>query len=211
MLLNCGVGEDSWESHWTARRSNQSILKEINPEYSLEGLMLELKLQSFGNLMQRAWYWERLRAGEGGDRGWDDWMASPTQRKWVWTNSRRLWRTGKPGMLQSMGSQRVRHNWATEQQLDPQHPNTKLDLFKCFLTQDLARLGREVGLGLQVAGGTKDVKAGNLTGYLTLSQQRRPYEVSDLNWIFKNRISQPLPTPSREKYGLGLIRDDTLE
>jgi len=70
---------------WTARRSNQSILKEINPEYLLEGLMLELKLQYFVHLMRRAdslektLSWERLRAGgEGGDRGWDAWMASPT-------------------------------------------------------------------------------------------------------------------------------------
>ena len=56
---------------WTARRSNQSILKEINTEYSLEGLML--------------WCWERLRAGrEGDDRGWDGWLASPTQWTWVW-------------------------------------------------------------------------------------------------------------------------------
>ena len=54
MLLNCDVGEDSWGVPWIARRSNQSILKEVNPEYSLEGLMLKLKLQYFGNLMQRA-------------------------------------------------------------------------------------------------------------------------------------------------------------
>ena len=53
MLLNCGVGEDSWESPWTARRSNQSILTEISPEYSLEGLILKLKLQYFGHLLQR--------------------------------------------------------------------------------------------------------------------------------------------------------------
>ena len=53
MLLNSGVGEDSWETPWTARRSNQSILKEISAEYSLEGLMLKLKLQSFGRLMRR--------------------------------------------------------------------------------------------------------------------------------------------------------------
>ena len=69
---------------WTARRSNQSILKEINPKYSLEGLMLKLKLQYFGHLMWRADSlentWERLKAGgEGDDRGWDGWMASPTQ------------------------------------------------------------------------------------------------------------------------------------
>ena len=52
-LLNCGIGEDSLRVPWTARRSNQSILKEISPEYSLEGLMLKLKLQYFGHLMQR--------------------------------------------------------------------------------------------------------------------------------------------------------------
>ena len=52
--------------------------------------------------------------GEGDDRGWDGWVASPTQRTWVWVNSRSWWWTGRPGMLQSMGSQRVRHDWATE-------------------------------------------------------------------------------------------------
>ena len=106
---------------WTARRSNQSILKEISPECSLEGLMLKLKLQYFGHLIWRAdsfektWCWERLRAGrEGDNRGWDGWMASLTQWTWVWVNSRSWWRTGKPGMLWFMGSQRVRHDWATE-------------------------------------------------------------------------------------------------
>ena len=77
MLLNCGIGEDSRDSRgWTARRSNQSILKEINPEYSLEGLMLKLKLQYFGHLIGRAdslektLMLERLKAGgEGDDRG----------------------------------------------------------------------------------------------------------------------------------------------
>ena len=59
MLLNCGVGEDSWRIPWTARRSNQSILKEISPEYSLEGLMLKLKLQYFGRLIWRADSWEK--------------------------------------------------------------------------------------------------------------------------------------------------------
>jgi len=58
---------------------------------------------------KRPWRWERSRAGKGDDRGWDGWMASPTQRTWVWTNSRRRWRTGKPGMLQSMGLQS--HTW----------------------------------------------------------------------------------------------------
>ena len=106
---------------WTARRSNQFILKEISPEYSLEGLTLKPKLQYFGHLMwrtnslKRPWCWESLKAGgERDDRGWNGWMASPTQWTWVWVGSRSWWRTGKPGMLQSMGSQRVRHDWATE-------------------------------------------------------------------------------------------------
>ena len=64
---------------------------------------------------KRPWCWERLRAGgEGDDRGWDGWMASPTWWTGVWVSSGSWWWTGKPGMLQSMGSQRVAHYWATE-------------------------------------------------------------------------------------------------
>ena len=106
---------------WTVRKSNQSILNEISPGYSLEGLMPKLKLHYFGHLMQalthlkRPWCWERLKAGrEGDDRGWDDWMASPTQWTWVWVNSGSWWWTGRPGRLQSLGSQRVGHNWVTK-------------------------------------------------------------------------------------------------
>ena len=82
---------------WTARRSNQSILKEISPEYSLEGLMPKLKLQYFGHLMQigRASCRERVKArGEGDDRIWDSWRASLTQWTRVWENSGGRWRTG---------------------------------------------------------------------------------------------------------------------
>ena len=75
---------------WTLRRSNQSILKEISPEYSLKGLMLKLKLQYFGHLMRKVdsfkspWCWEWLKAvREGDNRAWDGWMASPTQWTWV--------------------------------------------------------------------------------------------------------------------------------
>ena len=107
---------------WTRRRPIQSILKEINPEYSLEGLMLELKLQYFDHLMKRANSMERPRCSERlegrrrrGNRGLDGWMASPTQWTWVCANSGRQWRTAKPGMLQSMGSQTVRDDLATEQ------------------------------------------------------------------------------------------------
>ena len=107
---------------WTARKSNQSILKEISPEYSLEGLMLKLKLQYFGHLMQRTdthwkrpWCWEGLKAGrEGDNRGQNSETASPIWWTWVWASSGSWWWTGKPGMLQSMGSQRVRHNWGTQ-------------------------------------------------------------------------------------------------
>ena len=82
---------------WTARRANQSILKKITPKYSLEGLMLRLKLQYFGLLMQRANSFEKtlmlgkLKAGEGDDREWDGWMASPIQWTWAWVNSRSWW------------------------------------------------------------------------------------------------------------------------
>ena len=62
---------------------------------------------------KRPWCWERLKAGEGDDRGWEGWMASLT---WVWASPGRWWRTGKPGGLQSMGSQRVRHDLGTDQQ-----------------------------------------------------------------------------------------------
>ena len=98
---------------WTARRSNQSILKETSPEYSLEGLILKLKLQSFGHLIRRANLkrprcWERLKAGgEGDDRGWNGCMASLTQWTWVWVNSGSWWWTGRPGVLQSVKLQRV--------------------------------------------------------------------------------------------------------
>ena len=80
---------------WTTRSSNQSVLKEINPEYSLEGL--RLKLQYFGYLMQRgnkrSWRWERLKAGGGDNRGWDGWMTSLTQWTRVWASSRSWWWT----------------------------------------------------------------------------------------------------------------------
>ena len=106
---------------WTERRSNQSIPKEISPEYLLEGLKLKLKLQYFCHLMKKNWLigkdwcWERLKAGgEGDDRGWDGWMASLTQWTWVCAGSRSWLWTVKPSVLQSVGLQRVGRDWVTE-------------------------------------------------------------------------------------------------
>ena len=124
---------------WTARRSNQSILKEISPEYSLEGLMLKLKLQCFGHLRQRTDSLKKTlmlgktEGGEGDDRGWDGWMASPTQWTWVWVSSRSWWWTGNRGVLQPMGSQRVGHDWATELNWVSLHPHQHLMLSLIFI------------------------------------------------------------------------------
>ena len=99
---------------WTARRSNVSILKEISPECSLEGLMLKLKLQYFGHLMRRTDFWKRpwsTVGGEGDDKGWDGWMASLTQWTQVWASSGSWWWTGKPGMLQSTKSWTQLSSW----------------------------------------------------------------------------------------------------
>ena len=107
---------------WTARRSNQSILKVISPGCSLERLMLKLKLQSSGHLMWRADSLEKtLMLGMLADRrrrGWQRmrWLdgITETQWTWVWVNSRSWWWTGRPGVLRFMVSQRVGHDWVTE-------------------------------------------------------------------------------------------------
>ena len=107
---------------WPARRSDQSILKEINPGCSLEGLMLKLKLQYFGHLMQRADSFEKtLMLGKIEGRRRKEWqrmkwlMALQIQWTWVWISSCSWWCTERPGVLRFMGSQRVGHDWATEQ------------------------------------------------------------------------------------------------
>ena len=105
-----------------SEEANQSVLKEINPEYSLKGLMLKLKLKNFGHLMRRAsWLEKTLMLGKIKEkrRRWQRmrWLDGITDSiPWVWANSGRYWRTGKPGLLQSMGLQKFRHNLVTEQQ-----------------------------------------------------------------------------------------------
>ena len=106
---------------WTARRCNQSILKEISLGvywkdwcWSWNSNSLDTWCEELTHL-KRPRCWERLReGGDGDDRGWDGWMVSPTQWTWVWVNSGSWWWTGRPGVLRFMGSQRVRHDWATE-------------------------------------------------------------------------------------------------
>ena len=114
MLLNCSVGEDSWES--LGLQGDPT-----SPGCSLEGLMLSWNSNTLATSCEdlthwkRLWCWEGLGAGgEGDDRGWDGWMASLTQWTGVWVNSGSWWWTGRPGVLQFVGSQRVGHDWATE-------------------------------------------------------------------------------------------------
>ena len=121
MLLSCGVGEDSWESLGlqgdpTSPSERISVLN-IHWKgwwWSWNSNTLATWCKELTHL-QRPWCWVRLKVGrKGNDRGWHGWMASPTRRIWVRVSSRSWWWTGRPGVLQSMGSQRVWHNWMAE-------------------------------------------------------------------------------------------------
>ena len=115
------VLEKTLESPLACKEIQPVHPKGNSPEYSLEGLMLKLKLQYFGYLMwwtntlEKTLMLEKLKAGgEGDNRRWNGWMASLMGLTWVWVGSGSWWWTGKPGVLQSMRSQRVRHDWATK-------------------------------------------------------------------------------------------------
>ena len=119
MLLNCGVGEDFWESLGLQRdpttpSQRRSVLgvhwKDWCSSWNSNTLATWCEDLTY---LKRPWCWERLKAEEGDDRGWDGWMASVIHWTWVWVNSRSWWWTGRPGVLQSMGSQRLRNDWAT--------------------------------------------------------------------------------------------------
>ena len=121
MLLNCGDGEDSWESlGWqgdptspSKRRSVLGVLwKDWCWRWSSNTLATWCEELTH---WKRCWCWERLKTGEKrDDRGWDGWMASPTGWIWAWASSGSWCWTGNPGIVQSMGSQRVGHDWVTE-------------------------------------------------------------------------------------------------
>ena len=128
---------------WTARRSNQSIMKEISPGISLEGLMLKLKLQYFGHLM---WWVDSLEktlmlGGEGDDRGWDGWMASLTRWTWVWVNSGSWWWTGGLACCDSWGHKESdtteRLNW------------TELRLIHLFISTNVKMFTKPLSGGCQ--------------------------------------------------------------
>ena len=120
MLLNCGVGEDTWESLGLqgdpTSPSSRSVLgvhwKDWCWSWNSSTLATSCKELTH---WKRPWCWERLGAGgEGDDRGWDGWMASSIRWAWVWVISGSWWWTGRPGVLRIMGLQRVRHDWVTE-------------------------------------------------------------------------------------------------
>ena len=121
MLLNCGVGEDSWESlelqgDPTSPSWRRSVLGVHWRDWcwSWNSNTLATSCEELTH-WKRPWCWEGLGAGgEGDDRGWDGWMASPTQWAWVWVSSGSWWWTGRPVVLRFTGSQRVGHDWATE-------------------------------------------------------------------------------------------------
>ena len=121
MLLNCGVGEDSWESLGLQGDPTSPFWRRSVPNihwkdwcWSWNSDTLAMWCEELTHL-KRSWWWERLKAGgEGDNRGWDGWMASLTWWTWVWMNSGSWWWTGRPGVLRFMGSQRVGHDWATD-------------------------------------------------------------------------------------------------
>ena len=120
MFLNCGVGENSWESlglqgDLTSPSSRKSVLNIRWKDWcwSWNSNTLATWCEELTHL-KTPWCWERLKVGGDRDRGWDDWMASWTQWTWVWVNSGSWWWTGRAGILQSMGLQRIGHDWTTE-------------------------------------------------------------------------------------------------
>ena len=132
---------------WTARRSNPSILKEINPTIHWKNWCWSRSSNTLATWCKesthwkRSWFWERFKAGEGDNRRWGGWMASLTQWTWVWANSRRWWRTGKAGVLQSLGSQRVRRDWLND--VDGDSKSLALSsVFGCLLVSSKQSWGK---------------------------------------------------------------------
>ena len=126
---------------WTARRSNQSILKETVLNIHRKDWCWSWSSNTLATWCKEVtdlkipWFWERLKAEEeGDDRGWNGWMATPSQWTLAWVNSSSWWWTGRPGMLQSMGSQSIRHDGASELNTSPVCNQTYMEgLHQCFI------------------------------------------------------------------------------
>ena len=120
MLLNCGVGEYSWESLGLQGDPTSQSLRKSVPNIHWKECCWSWNSNTLATWCEelthwkRPWSWERFKAREENDRGWDGWMTSLTQWAWVCVNSRSWWWAGRPGVLQSMGPQRVGHDWVTE-------------------------------------------------------------------------------------------------
>ena len=121
MLLNYGVEEDSWESLGLQGDPTSPSYRRLVLSVHCKDWCRSWNSNTSATWCEelthwkRPWCWERLKARrEGDNRGWDGWMTSPTRWRWVWVNSRSWWWTGRPGLLQSMGSQRAGHDWATK-------------------------------------------------------------------------------------------------
>ena len=131
----------------TLESSLNSKIKPVSPKGNQSWIFIRITIWSWSSntldtlcdkptYYKRPWCWKRLRAGEVDDRGWDGWMASLTQWTWVWANCRRRWRIGKPAMLQSMGFQRVGHDWVTKQQQNETANSMKNENYQSSLMKE---------------------------------------------------------------------------
>ena len=141
MLLNYDLGQDSWKSLGNPK-GNQSWILTGETDAEAEALILRPPVEKSRH-WKRPWCWERLKVGgEGDDRGWDDWNGITNSVDMVWVNSGSWWWTGRPGVLQSMGSQRVRHD-STETELiykitnKDQHKELHLIFYKKNLKRNI--------------------------------------------------------------------------
>ena len=155
MLLNCGVGEDSWESlalqgDQTSPSSRRSILGVHWKDWCWSSNTLAIWCKELTH-WKRPWCWERLKVGgEGDDRGWDGWMASPTRWTWVWASCWSWCWTGRPGVLQSMGPQRVRHDWVIELNWTESSNRTKEETDICVAHLEVRDIKRTLDLSQRV-------------------------------------------------------------
>ena len=182
MVLNFGIVEDSWESLGlqgdpTSPSWRRSVLNIHWKDWSWNSNTLATWCEKLTH-WKRPWCWERLRAGgEGDDRGWDGWMPSLIEWIWIWASSGSWWWTRKPGVLQSMGSQRVRHDWVPELSWDCLQWSEKSEESCCVAqgTQPgVLRWPRELGWGRGSWGSSSGREHMHAYGWFTLFVCQKP-------------------------------------